>query len=459
MKSLHSVASRVRRWNQSLRRVIRHSGRFDASDDRQFRFDSTDTLPYWYSDPLRLFTDVTGNEFLDVAERWIVEKWHADTELWKWANEPRRYRFQHEHYASSNRHGALPTIERAHTHLEWHALWCTVGELLATRPLAKAEESAFEGWDYWLSRNGLTQPPHWLSDLRRVKPLERRLWFSEDQEDKEWLRAITPARLLSEIGSFEAHGDLVVASYVSTSQGERRSTLNLSSALVSSETASALIRALQTIGNAWDYKIPEEGEYRMELDAAPYRLLGWLRHPERGNKLDDDDPLRREVAACAAVPGARVTDSLKLQEDSVEPLRWIGSDADVRFRYVAWSDDMSDAASRYSTGPLRSYGHRLLGSAAAIQEFLLAQNMDLIIEVDLTRRIGESYGGDDSKNSKEAQYDFVVVLARKDPSKVPTTSGTWGIPGSRTHAGRQCRHTGTVDGTSRGGVADRGKKR
>lgn len=434
-------------------------GRFAEMDKRRFRFDSMDTLPYWYDEPLQLFAGVTGSEFLDVAEQWILDKWQASTDHWMWANEPRKHRFAREPLSSSNRQGSLPTIERAHTHLEWHALWCTVGELLLTRPLLRRPENDWGGLEYWLSRKGLTQPPYWLADLRSTKPLETRLWYSENEEDSNWLSGVSAEDLLVEIGLGESHGDVIVASYVSGSKGKQRWTMNVSSALVSSETAPALLRALQSIDNAWDYKIPDEGDH-LEIDADPYRLVGWLSYPERDGKLDDDDILRRHVGAIVAKPGVKVSKTLKLQNECDDSGCWIDPDGAISFRYVAWSDDISDEASRYPSGFRRSYGHRLLASRAAIQDFLTAQGMDLIIEVDLTRRTGDSYGGDDSKDPKEAQYDFIVIL-RKDGTIESADGGlgAWAVSSPRAQSPGRRRYARPLDGASSGRTVGKSKKR
>jgi hypothetical protein len=44
-------------------------------EERRFHFDSLDTLPYWYSGAVRRFADLDSEEFLDIAERWIVDHW------------------------------------------------------------------------------------------------------------------------------------------------------------------------------------------------------------------------------------------------------------------------------------------------------------------------------------------------------------------------------------------------
>jgi hypothetical protein len=69
-----------------------------------------------------------------------------------------------------NDHGSLPVGERFDNHLEWHAMWCAIGNLLQTTPLVKAEDS-YDTFEGRLARNGLSFPPFWLTDLRNPKPL------------------------------------------------------------------------------------------------------------------------------------------------------------------------------------------------------------------------------------------------------------------------------------------------
>ena len=434
-------------------------GRFADQDGRRFRFDSTDTLPYWYNEPLQLFADVSGDEFLDVAESWILDRWKAEMDSWMWVNERRQHRFRYEHLASSHRHGSLPTIERTHTHFEWHAMWCVVGELLQTKPLADSEEGRWRDWDYWWSRSGLTEPPYWLSDQRDIKPLVPRLWFSTNVNDEDWLNDVRQQHLLDELGLCEYDSDVVVAGHAYTAQTKRRSTLYISSALVSPDTASALVRALQSVDNTWDYKIPEQDDH-LEIDEAPYQLIGWLIHPERDNRLDNNDGLRREVSSCSVKPGAKVSKVLGLSEaNDIGCRRWVGFDGEVKLSYVAWSDDMSDSTLRYSSESPRSYGHRLIASRSALQDFLIELQMDLIVEIDLTRRIRDGYDNDDSKEEKSIRYDLLVVLRRDGRIEAANGCiGTWTASREGTQAARRRGHVRPLDGAPSRGTSSRSKK-
>ncbi len=60
------------------------------------------------------------------------------------------------------------------------------------------------------------------------------------------------------------------------------------------ETAPALVRALQTASNQWDFRIPDE-EDELQIDAPPYSLVGWLAHIGGDAGFDEHDPFRYEV--------------------------------------------------------------------------------------------------------------------------------------------------------------------
>ena len=158
-----------------------HRGGFDRHahrdrEGRRFHFDSMDTLPYWYSRALRVFVDVDQTTFLDAAERWIVDRWGVADEPWRWDTQPRRGRFSDRSWAlTGHGHGSMPTLERFHTYLEWHAMWCATGELMRHHALASSRTDDYDNFENWLRENGLTMPPLWLADLHGSVPLEERL--------------------------------------------------------------------------------------------------------------------------------------------------------------------------------------------------------------------------------------------------------------------------------------------
>ena len=137
----------------------------------RFHFNSMDTLPYWYEPAPRVFAEMDAKEFLDATERWIVDNWKITNNPWMWTDEPRNSKITDRmSLLAYNDHGARPVIERFHTYLEWHAMWCAVGELIQTHPLAKLEDDSLDNFEDWLSDDGLSLPPWWLADFHGPKP-------------------------------------------------------------------------------------------------------------------------------------------------------------------------------------------------------------------------------------------------------------------------------------------------
>jgi len=88
-------------------------------EKRRFKFDEMDTIPYWYQGILRIFPTVTQEQVIDIAERWIIDKWEVDPEANWWDKEPRKGRYDERRFGLwDHRHGSLPTIERYGTHIE-----------------------------------------------------------------------------------------------------------------------------------------------------------------------------------------------------------------------------------------------------------------------------------------------------------------------------------------------------
>ena len=74
---------------------------------------------------------------------------------------------------------------------------------------------------------------------------------------------------LAELGLASNDGSIVVEGYHDTRSYEFRSSAWVHSALISPETARALVRALQTVNDSWDYRIPPEGD-KLEINVPPY---------------------------------------------------------------------------------------------------------------------------------------------------------------------------------------------
>lgn len=401
---------------------------------RRFSFDETDTIHYWYEDILRIFPTVSQEHVLTVAEQWILDKWGADTKANWWDKEPRKARYDERGYALwSHRQGSFPTIERYGTHLEWNAMYCIVGELLTSYPISSDEEGHYGTLGYWLSHVLLTEDPEWLSDHRGPTPLDFRFWKDDARTDKGWIQNLSRAELLAEVGIPAPHreGWIVVSGAYTSHFTKRKTHVRINSALVSPETAPALVRSLQSEDDVWGFRLPYENS-DFQINSKSFHLLGWLRYRDGDLRFDDNDPFRYEVGQIHVIPGRKLAKSLRLVPRAGCQRTWICNDTgDVAFSYEAWCDEPSPEDDYYPRR-IRSSGWRLWAKVDKIQAFLTAGDLDLICEVQVERELRKEYGGAHESAEKEKTH-IKILLLRSDGTIADAKGriGTWTGIGQR----------------------------
>jgi hypothetical protein len=381
-------------------------------DKRRFKFDEMDTIPYWYEHILRIFPTASMDEVLEIAERWIVDRWSAGPEANWWDKEPRKARYDERRYNLwLHRHGSLPTVERYGTHLEWNAMHCVVGEMLTTHPISKKDEYGFEEFEDWLRDILPTEPPAWLSDNRGPTPLEPRLWKEDPRTDIGWFHNVRRDEFLTEVGMRTPirKGWIVVEAYYTTHFPKRQANVQISSALVSPETAPALVRALQTASNPWDFKIPDEDD-RLEIDTLPYRLIGWIASIEGDARFDEKDPFRYDDGRIQHKPGRELTEALGLVPQAGTHRTWIcNATGEAALIYEAWSDEPPPKEDYYLRR-IRSNGYRLWARADLLMSFLTKGGWDLICEVQVERHLRSEYGRSYEEDAKRKKHDKILLL-------------------------------------------------
>ena len=385
-------------------------GHFDGfayrREGRRFKFDTTDTLPYWYAPILETFSAVGGDRFLQEAERWIIDKWGYSRDLRDFQEEPRRARFEHANWSLfDHRHGSIPTLERLHTHLEWHAMWCAAGELLKSEPLVPL------GGDHWyelgdrIHREKLVEPPLWSADLLVSTPLVARNWQADRRPRDEWTLGVRERNHRAEIFPGDSPSCVVVAGSSERRMHDRTETTQVYSALVEPATGRSLLRALQTMDDSWDYKLPDEGEQHAEIDEGPYRFLGWLQRSDRDESIDEKDPFRGYAFRIDSRPGRRVVAACDLMRDAAGRPCWTKRNGtQPMFVHEAWGVAESDEE-RYREN-FAVAGGRLLADKEQLLNFLRDEKLDLVIEVGVIRRDRgyRQYVGANEKPTPEGRF-------------------------------------------------------
>jgi len=434
ISAVHGINTSDLVAEKSKRRVSR-GGFHEGGKERKFKFDSLDTLRYVYPSAIECFADVDEEMFLDEAEAWIMDRWKSGSDLSTWENEPRKQRFERTNYTLySHSHGSMPTIERHSYYLEWHAMWCSLGSLMTENALAKPEydDSDYGTLNGFLRQEGLTQPPHWSSDLRCSTPLELRYHKPPAVEAEDWVATITADDFELELSLSSEDGNLVVDSYHDIRTSNHRSTVRISSAVVNPETGVSLIRALQTSDNSHDYRLPPAG-HEFEIDDDPFLLRGWLNEHSGDARLDEKDVFNHDVRLIEATPSENVVEILGLCRSDSYPVSWLdSSNGKSAFHYEAWSDVSDDSRQReYIYGEdVISNGHRLKVSLHHLKQYLDKVGFDLILEVEITRRVTKDGITEyNEKSEKEARYARLYLLRRT--GEILTTEGcvgTWTSP-------------------------------
>ncbi len=399
----------------------RGMGHDDPRPSRRIHFNALDTLPYWYDPAFGIFADVEANEFLNIAERWIVDKWGGSEETSHWDREPRRGRFYENDFGLwMHDHGTYPTVERYWTYLEWHAMCCTVGELLSMKTCAPHEDEYY-GLTGWLRRWDITVPPVWLSDLRGTKPKELRLWQPLEHRGEKWLDEMDTQEFLEKLTiqtSQEKH--FILASHEFTRDyqyGDKKLSeeISVSCALVTGETASALVRALQIIDEPFDYGLPSSPRDELEIGQPGFRLLHCIARLDSDDRLDRFDPQRRDIRVMAAEPGPRLHKIKKMIRHVGRPITWVmKGTTEAIFQLDAWSDTPTGYTDREQGRLNGQYcdGWRLSVQFERLLEYLQSFKMDIIIEVQIERKKGDRYGRSRKEETEEAVFDKLFLLRR-----------------------------------------------
>lgn len=431
ISALHAINTSELGTGESKRRVSRGGFR-KGGKERRFSFDSLDTLRYVYPGAIECFADVNEETFLDEAEAWIMDRWKSGSDLSKWENEPRKHKFENSNYTLySHSHGSMPTIERHRYYLEWHAMWCSLGSLMVGNALAepKYDDDEYGTLIGFLRQEGLTQPPHWSSDLRCPIPLELRFHKPPSIEAEKWVASITAEDFELEIGLTSADDYLVVDSHHDIRTSNHRSSVRISSSLVSPDTGLSLIRALQTSDDSHDYRLPP-ADHEFEIDDGPYLLRGWLCESSGDARLDEKDTFNHGVRMIESMPSDNTIEVLGLRRSNSYPVSWNDNRSGDRvFVYEAWGEARDDSRQReyIYDGSVVSDGHRLKISLNHLEKYLKVVDLDLILEVEITRRVTkDGITKYDEESEKEARYARLYLFKRT--GEIFTTegrAGTW----------------------------------
>jgi hypothetical protein len=253
-------------------------------------------------------------------------------------------------------------------------------------------------WHDWLSRHVEAFPTFWLADLRSAAPLEPFVFASLPLDDK-WL-TVPEADFDDQLILRRSEGnELVLYGYLQMWAEDRRASVRIHSALIEPETATSLLRALQTATNAHDWRLPNEhlagtsDRDRFEIDEGVLRLKGLLTEIRQENEgLDEHDPLSR-IRYSFDLPGAAFRAATRSAPDRTG-LKLATADRNFVSQTVLWHDGIGDERDRIIER--HTEGARTTVPLGVVLHVLRELQLALIAEVQIERKINQrDHRGDD----------------------------------------------------------------
>jgi len=384
--NVHDERSQLEAVNKSPYPQVEHTKtqspgeRQKGSKNLRYKFDEMDTLRYWY-EPLG---EVFGEEAIaiaQIAEKWICDEWGVPIEdryECDWIK--KRY----DYNLWSNYQGTEPVVETRQSYAEWHAMFCVADYLLRNRPVVR-DEWECDPYGNWLARWALAWPNFWLADIREPVPLEDIYWNLERPESEDWKREIPENAFDPLVGLPDSSrpGFLVLNGWYRRANRGASETMHISSALVTPETAPALLRALQTAVNPHDYRIPLE-EDELEIAEEGFELKGWLRELRSDwGGIDQKDPLRNDLSSSLVIPGKDFVEWGNLVSYPERKHYWRKGNEEEKVTILECWNDLQVTEREYKG--FYSEGYRLWVRVETLLKYLRNRRRCLIVECMIDR--------------------------------------------------------------------------
>ncbi len=355
-------------------------GRGRADDSFIFSYDFD---RYWFGQPSEIF-GVTTDQFEQRAVKWV--KYLSDVHsaaTGRWDDDPRHRRDIYHDRETWHSHGSYPKVDDFSFYLSYHAMFCTVGELLAERPMISGRWEP-DGLAYWMSSHLPSRDDGWWLVDRRDLAVGEPLEVPEDIDHEDWRWSVSMDDFDNVLWAGCNSDVLNVHGYWKRSDGLKEETVRIRSALVTSHSAPALIRALQTTNSSYDFSIPDARVDRA-LRVPGFKMTGWVADIDCEAGIDRFDPLAGKIRYPELRPSKAIQRllGLKARGDRREWSIDGYGDAPVMWSRVwgNWEDQHGREGN--------DYGQTLSARLGLVLDLLKNIDRDLVISVKIERTTGE----------------------------------------------------------------------
>ncbi|MHA7264105.1 ATP-binding protein [Arthrobacter sp. TMN-37] len=376
----------------------------DDPDDDRFRF-FLDFRSYWCN-PL-------GDAF-GISEK-SIERLVAEVLVKHWAV-PSRGRAEDDNRHALNLYprstyphkSDWPEEEDLDFYLAVQGLCEVAGILLQHRPVVQRydedEETGNSEYTRFLQPHMPSRDDgRWLSDRRDPAPEYARLDSQSPSDvgtgtrDPHWIHQITSPRFSQEL--FPSPEEVAVWGFRTVQYYSQSETVSIHSALVTPDTAPALLKALQTSPDKHAYRIPDAVDEEFSSTIPGFELTGWIEPHGQAHGRDRQDPYAKSID----FPPNRPTVAMP-------PLKALVADADFRLwrdgenvviKQTTWDDFANE---RQTTG---SSGDAIVANRSWLTGVLDELDRWLIVEVEIKRRSEDSAFRGSKSTDDEDQFRFL----------------------------------------------------
>lgn len=354
--------------------------------DPRFRF-FMDFADHWCSDLGDAF-DISTGSIERLVEEILLDRWHTPCRG-EYSDDPRHQLklYRRDKYTSKSEY---PYSDDLDFYLSVHALFELAGRLIAALPVIRRPGQHDSEWDDFLRRHVPTRKDgRWLADRRdAAPPMQVREpgdgladGGSREQSNQQWKQSLNVADCVARLSP--RPGWVIVWEDSWSATYTRTEVVDISSALVSTKTGPALLRALESAPDAHAFRLPATNDREFEFDAADFQMAGWIQGPGRRSGIDERDPHSGTVRYPPPRPTAKIAAALAATPDL--DLRTWSIDGTAAVQSLVWND-----TERNSSRERGSIGERLTIRTTDLTELLRRTGRSLIVEVRITRRIEAS---------------------------------------------------------------------
>jgi len=390
-------------YNETVDSYWHQNGLVDTNHGFHFGLDMGD---YWFRFLGEAF-GISTKQLEDIAADVIINEWELG-HINGYRNDPRHILWDQSRGESDTWYSKTdyPRTDNASFYLSYHAMMVVASKLLKKMPLATVGDWA-DQFDYWLEKHLLTcDNGRWLADFRDPVPLQYPGWMSEDN-DVDWRFNIPEDYFYDSLLSESVEGEvwINIEGGWEDKKSDKNENVRIRSALVNKNTSQALMNALQTYINPYDYKLPHYKESNVELTLKEFELVGWIKEFSASKRLDNYDPYADNIDYPPYELGEEIIEKLNLTSNGL---------------FNEWYSPISEKASiickiwsshRYGLdkNPDQT-GKNLKASLSFLKYMCKTLDCNFIIEVEIKRDISYSYRhrDDDYEYSKPKHQLFLL---------------------------------------------------